>query len=141
MQMEMLAPAAVLVAWSLVMLIWMAALRLPALAKLKLPPEQTRGGRGSDLDGVLPAEMQWKAHNYNHLMEQPTIFYALVAIFAIGGATQTDVMLAWAYVVLRVVHSLWQAVVNTIPVRLTLFTIGSVVLTVMAVRAVMLTLA
>ncbi len=140
MQMESLAPAAVLVAWSLVMLFWMAALRLPALAKLKMPPEKTRGGRGSDLDGVLPAEMQWKAHNYNHLMEQPTIFYALVMIFAIGGATQTDVWLAWGYVALRVVHSLWQAVVNTIPVRLTIFTLGSVVLVVMAVRAVMLTL-
>lgn len=44
-------------------------------------------GRGNDLDGVLPAEMQWKTHNYNHLMEQPTIFYALVGIFVIGGAT------------------------------------------------------
>ena len=140
MQMEMLAPAAALVAWSIVMLLWMAATRLPALAKLKLPPEQSRGGRGSDLDGVLPAEIQWKAHNYNHLMEQPTIFYALVAIFAIGGATQTDVWLAWAYVAIRVVHSFWQALVNTIPVRITLFTISSLVLAVMAVRAVMLTM-
>ena len=139
MSMEMLAPAAVLVAWSLIMLLWMAALRLPALAKLNLPPEKQRGGRGSDLDGVLPDEMQWKAHNYNHLMEQPTIFYALVAIFAIGGATQTDVWLAWAYVALRVVHSLWQAMVNTIPVRLSIFVLGTVVLVAMAVRAVMLT--
>ena len=140
MQMEMLAPAAVLVTWSIIMLVWMAATRLPALAKLKMPPEQTRGGRGSDLDGVLPDEIQWKAHNYNHLMEQPTIFYALVMIFAIGGAAHTDIWLAWAYVALRVIHSLWQAVVNTIPVRLSLFVISSVVLVVMAVRAVMLTL-
>jgi hypothetical protein len=58
-----LAPAAALVAWSLVMLLWMASTRLPALAKLKMPPEKTRGGRGSDLDAVLPAEIQWKAHN------------------------------------------------------------------------------
>ncbi len=140
MSTQILAPAAVLVAWSLFMLLWMAALRLPALAKLDMPPEKSRGGRGSDLDGVLPDEMQWKAHNYNHLMEQPTIFYALVAIFAIGGATQTDVWLAWAYVGLRVVHSLWQAMVNTIPVRLSIFVLGTVVLVAMAVRAVMLTL-
>ncbi|TIX51997.1 MAPEG family protein [Alteraurantiacibacter aquimixticola] len=140
MQMEILAPAAVLVAWSIVMLVWMAATRLPALAKLNLPPERTRGGRGSDLDGVIPDNIQWKAHNYNHLMEQPTIFYALVAIFAIGGATQTDVWLAWAYVAIRLVHSFWQALVNTIPVRIALFTISSIVLGVMAVRAVILTL-
>ncbi len=140
MNMPILAPAAVLVAWSLLMLIWMASTRLPALAKLKLPAEKSRGGRGSDLDGVLPAEIQWKAHNYNHLMEQPTIFYALVMILALGGYSQIDVMLAWAYVALRVAHSLWQAVVNTIPVRLSLFTLYSVVLVAMAVRALMVTL-
>lgn len=140
MQTAILAPAAVLVAWSLVMLFWMAALRLPALAKLQLPPERSRGGRGSDLDGVLPAELQWKAHNYNHLMEQPTVFYALVAILAIAGASETDVLLAWAYVALRVVHSLWQAVVNTIPVRLTLFSLGSIVLIALTVSALKATL-
>lgn len=140
MQNAILAPAAVLVAWSLVVLLWMAALRLPALAKLKLPPERQRGGRGSDLDGVLPPELQWKAHNYNHLMEQPTVFYALVAILAIAGASQTDVMLAWAYVGLRVIHSLWQALVNTIPVRLTLFSLGSIVLIALTVSALQATL-
>lgn len=137
---DLLLPAAVLVAWSLVVLIWMAALRLPALAKLKLPPERARGGRGSDLDGVLPPEIQWKAHNYNHLMEQPTIFYALVMILALAGYGPTEVWLAWAYVALRVAHSLWQAMVNTIPVRLTLFSIGSLVLLVLAIRALVVTI-
>ena len=140
MEHQMLAPAAVLVVWSLVMLLWMAGTRLPALAKLKLPPERSRGGRGSDLDGVLPAEIQWKAHNYNHLMEQPTVFYATVLILALAGFTQTDVWLAWAYVALRVVHSLWQALVNTIPVRITLFTVSSLVLLALAIRALSVTL-
>ena len=132
-----LVPAAALVLWSLVMLVWMAALRVPALAKLNLPPEKSLGGRGSDLDGVLPAQLQWKAHNYNHLLEQPTIFYATVMILALAGASALDVWLAWAYVALRVVHSFWQSLVNTIPVRLGLFTIGSLVLVVMAVRALL----
>ncbi|MFC3099678.1 MAPEG family protein [Altererythrobacter lauratis] len=137
---QLLAPAAVLVVWSLIMLLWMAGTRLPALAKLKLPPERQRGGRGSDLDGVLPPEIQWKAHNYNHLMEQPTIFYATVLILALTGFTQTDVWLAWAYVAVRVVHSLWQALVNTIPVRITLFTISSLALLALAIRALLGTL-
>lgn len=140
MQNAMLAPAAALVAWSLVMLVWMAATRLPALAKLNLPPEQTRGGRGSDLNGVLPPNVQWKSHNYNHLMEQPTIFYAVVMVLAIAGSSQIDVWLAWAYVGLRVVHSFWQALVNIIPVRIALFMISSVVLAIMAARALMVTL-
>lgn len=140
MNAPLLAPAAVLVAWSLLMLFWMAGTRLPALAKLKLPPEKSRGGRGSDLEGVLPAEIQWKAHNYNHLMEQPTIFYALVMILVLGGYEQLDVTLAWVYVGLRVAHSLWQALVNTIPVRLGIFSLYSVVLVALTVRALMVTL-
>lgn len=137
MDTAILAPAAALAVWSMVMLVWMAALRLPALAKLKMDPEQSRGGRGQDLDGVLPGPVQWKAHNYNHLMEQPTIFYAVVVILALAGAAQIDVTLAWIYVGLRVVHSLWQAMVNTIPVRLTIFTISSLVLAALAVRALL----
>jgi hypothetical protein len=135
MDTAILAPAAALAVWSMVMLLWMAATRLPALAKLKMDSEQSRGKRGVDLDGVLPASIQWKSHNYNHLMEQPTIFYAVVIMFAlVGSAEQFDIWLAWAYLVLRVVHSLWQALVNTIPVRLTLFTISSIILTILAVR-------
>lgn len=137
MNLEMLAPAAALAVWSMIMLMWMAVTRLPALAKLKLDPEKSRGGRGQDLDGVLPDSIQWKSHNYNHLMEQPTVFYPVVVILALAGGTQTDIYLAWAYVGIRVVHSLWQAVVNTIPVRLTLFTISSLVLTALAVRALL----
>lgn len=135
MNTAMLAPAAALAVWSMVMLLWMAATRLPALAKLKLPPEQTRGGRGSDLDGVLPDTIQWKAHNYNHLMEQPTVFYVVVVILALTGASMLELYLAWAYVGIRIVHSLWQALVNTIPVRLTLFTLASLILTALSVQA------
>ena len=63
MQAQMLAPAAVLVAWSLVMLFWMAGTRLPALAKSGAMKNAKPGGRGQDLDGVLPDSLQWKAHN------------------------------------------------------------------------------
>lgn len=140
MTIEMLAPAAALALWSMIMLVWMAGTRLPALAKLDMPAEKTRGGRGSDLDGVLPDETQWKAHNYNHLMEQPTVFYAVVIILALVGGSQLDLILAWTYVGLRVAHSVWQAMINTIPVRLTLFVISSLILTAMAVRALLATI-
>lgn len=138
MDTAILAPAAALAVWSMVILVWMAATRLPAIAKMGLDPQKTRGGRGSDLDGVLPASIQWKSHNYNHLMEQPTVFYAVIIIMALAGEWQTlDVMLAWTYFGIRVVHSLWQAVVNTIPVRLSLFTVSSIILTILAVRTLL----
>jgi len=141
MQAQILAPAAVLVLWSLLVLVWVAATRFSAMAKSGVdirtaPP----GGRGVNLDGVLPDSVQWKSHNYTHLMEQPTIFYATVAILAIMGAGALDVLLAWIYVGLRIVHSLWQATVNRIPVRFTLFAVSTFCLTVLAVRAVMATL-
>lgn len=106
MQKEMLAPASVLVLWSLVMLVWMALARLPALAKLGGLANAKPGGRGQDLEGILPDAINWKSHNYSHLMEQPTLFYAVSAILALTGASAVDVALAWTYVGIRIVHSL-----------------------------------
>ena len=141
MQAQILAPAAVLVVWTLAMLTWTAGTRLPAMRKLGVdlktaPP----GGRGQNLDGVLPDSVQWKSHNYAHLVEQPTVFYATVVILAIVGAGAADVLLASAYVAIRIVHSLWQATVNRIPVRFTLFLLATACLLVLAVHAVMATL-
>lgn len=138
MENTILGPAAVLVLWTLIMLAWVAATRFPAIAKsgmdLKASPP---GGRGQDLDAILPPNINWKSHNYTHLMEQPTIFYAVVAILALaghGGGINTT--LAWAYVIIRIVHSLWQSLVNTIPVRLSLFMISTGCLLALAINAV-----
>ena len=148
MQAQILAPAAVLVLWSLVMLFWIAFTRFPAMARLsrerKAAGDSTRmasaGGRGQDLDGVIPNRAVWPSHNYTHLMEQPTIFYPTVLILAIMGTTEVDVLAAWIYVAFRIVHSIWQATVNTIPVRLVLFFIATGALILLAVRAVIATL-
>jgi hypothetical protein len=141
MQAQILAPAAVLVVWTLLMLAWTAVTRFGAMAKAGVdirtaPP----GGRGVNLDGVLPDQVQWKSHNYAHLVEQPTVFYATVVILAIVGAGAADVLLAWAYVAIRIVHSLWQATVNKIPVRFTLFLLATACLLVLAIHAIMATL-
>jgi len=142
MQAQILAPAAVLVLWTLLMLIWMAAVRLPALRKAiggglgKAKP----GGRGQDLDGVLPDPVNWKSHNHTHLHEQPTLFYATVLILALLGPHPLDMLFAWAYVAIRMVHSLWQATVNTLPVRFSLFLLSTICLVVLAIDAAKLAL-
>ena len=141
MQAQILAPAAVLVLWSIVMLFWMAGTRLPAMKKLGSGVGEAKpGGRGQDLEGVIPDHVNWKAHNYAHLMEQPTIFYATVVIIAMMGAGSLDVLLAWIYVGLRVAHSVWQATVNKVSIRFLLFIGSTVALVILAVRAVMMTL-
>lgn len=132
---SLLAPVFALVLWTLVMMTWMLARRLPALKAAKLPLEKFVGGRGTDLDRILPAKVNWPAHNYAHLMEQPTIFYAtVIGLALLGQATALNVMLAWTYVGLRVAHSIWQAQINTIPVRASIFFLYSVVLLVLAVN-------
>lgn len=138
----MLAPAAVLVLWTLVMVGWTAVARFGAIAKtgvnLKGSPP---GGRGQDLEGVLPPKANWKAHNYSHLVEQPTIFYPVVIILAVaGGESPVNLALAWAYVGIRIVHSFWQSLVNTIPVRFTLFFLSTACLIWLSINAVILTL-
>ena len=84
---------------------------------------------------MIQPQINWKSHNYTHLLEQPTLFYAVSIIIALTGATKIDVVLAWGYAGLRIIHSLWQALVNTIPVRLTLFVVSTGLLLALAIRA------
>jgi hypothetical protein len=140
MQAQILAPAAVLVLWSLIMLVWLAATRLPPLFKQPGGLAAAKpGGRGADLEGVLPDDINWKSHNYTHLMEQPTLFYATVVILALMGPNEGDVAIAWGYVALRIVHSIWQATINKVPVRFTLFILSTICLLLLAIHAFELT--
>lgn len=134
---NILASAAALVIWSLIVLGWMTATRLPALARAGVDMSANRGGRGQDLERILDARVNWKAHNYTHLMEQPTLFYAVIAILALSHYGEPQVIAAWAYVGLRVVHSLWQGLVNSIPVRLGLFIASTLVLMFLAISALL----
>lgn len=131
-----LAPAVALVLWSLFMLGWLAVTRLPAMARTGIQLSGLVGGRGADLEGVLPASVNWKSHNYTHLMEQPTLFYAIAIILAlVGSGDGINAKLAWTYVGLRIAHSLVQALWNRVAVRFALFGASSLVLAILAVNA------
>ena len=140
MSAPILAPAAVLVLWSMIVLFWMAFTRFPALKKAGIDLSKGRGARYEQVEGSLPDRVNWVSHNYTHLMEQPTLFYAVVAILALAGDTSAlNLGLAWAYCGLRVAHSLWQGLVNQVPVRFLIFLLSSLCLLVLAVNAVRLT--
>lgn len=136
---DLLLPAVALAAWTFVMWAWMYATRIPAIrqAKMRLDPTLPRGEQMA----TLPAEVRWKADNYNHLFEQPTLFYPMVIVAAlVPGSGTVELGLAWAYVGLRVVHSVFQATVNKIEVRFALFFLSSLVLLGLVVRAGLLLL-
>jgi hypothetical protein len=133
----MLGPVIALVLWTFVMWAWMYVTRIPAVqaARMRLDPAAPRGEQMNQ----LPASVRWKADNYNHLFEMPTLFYAVALTLALlGDFSNLSLGLAWAYVGLRVVHSVWQATVNVIVPRFSLFVVSSLVLLALAIRATLL---
>ncbi len=138
MTQPILLPVATLVAWTLLMALWMFATRIPAMQKAKMHPEKAKH-TGGETWAALPTEVRQVADNYNHLMEQPTIVYALALVIAISGeAGSIDVWLAWAYVALRIVHSIWQATKNVVMIRFYLFLASTALLFPLAGRALYL---
>jgi hypothetical protein len=127
--MEILRPVAVLAGWTMIMWLWMYATRLPAMTKAKVDPDKLANDPTTTLDDLLPANVQWKAHNYNHLHEAPTVFYAVaISLAIIGQGGGLNAKIAWAYVGLRIIHSLVQATVNKVLVRFLLFALSSLCL-------------
>lgn len=131
-----LTPVLALIAWTLVMWLWMYATRIPAMQKAGINAAKMK--EKSEMD-VLPRKVRQVADNHNHLHEQPVLFYALVFYIHLTGGTGDAVFigLAWSYVFLRIAHSLYQALVNFIPVRFVLYVLATIVLIVMTVRCVL----
>jgi len=132
-----LIPVVALVAWSLVMMGWMALTRFAAFKQMgiglaTIPP----GSRGVNLEGKAPDFIMWKSHNYTHLMEQPTIFYAITITLALMDMGHgINYWLAWGYVGLRILHSLIQATVNIVAYRFAVFSLASLCLLGLTVHA------
>jgi hypothetical protein len=134
MQMSILTPMLALIVWTFVIWFWMYATRIPALRAQGIDSAKIK--RKEDIES-LPLSVKQIADNYNHLHEQPTIFYALVLYsHLVGVHDELNVWLAWTYVALRVIHSLVQCTTNFVPVRFLIFSCGSLVLMTMTVRNV-----
>ena len=137
---QIILPVIALVVWSLVMWVWMYVTRLPAMKKAKIKPDP-HAVNGEQL-ATLPAEVRWKADNYTHLMEQPTIFYALVfSVHLIGEGHGLNLWLAWGYVLLRVIHSFVQTLGNIIELRFCVFLLSTLCLFGLTINAALALLA
>lgn len=136
MHSDILQPMVVLIAWTIVMLAWMLATRLPAMKAAGVDMAKLVGTKASDADRSLPPQAQWKVHNYNHLMEQPTLFYAVCTVLALSSTGNgINAWIAWAYVGLRIVHSLIQATSNRVRDRFVFFMLSSLMLVALTLHA------
>jgi hypothetical protein len=136
--MTMMAPVLALIVWTLIVLVWLYARRIPAMRKAGIDPAKIKGSESYASMPPMDPKAVWVADNYNHLHEQPTIFYALCIYSHLTGvADEINAGLAWAYVGIRVVHSLIQVTSNFVPVRFVVFNIGSLVLMIIAGRNVL----
>jgi hypothetical protein len=132
-----LLPVVALVGWTLLVMLWMLVSRMAEFRRLGVSFSNIpAGSRGVDLEGRANPSAQWKSHNYNHLMEQPTIFYAIAITLALMGMGEgMNYWLAWGYVGFRVLHSLVQSTVNIVAYRFTLFALATLCLAALTIHA------
>ena len=138
--MDILKPVVALAIWTMVMWVWMYATRIPAITALPKTddPNADVGWTGAKLEGLIKPSIQWKAHNYNHLHEAPTVFYAVALVLALTGQGDgVNLTVAWVYVGLRVVHSIFQSTVNRVAPRFLLFVLSSIALMALITQAAM----
>lgn len=132
--MDILQPVVALLAWTMVMWLWMYATRIPAMNKAGIKPDDARNTGA--LASLLPEQVQWKANNYNHLHEAPTLFYAVAIVLAIiGQGDGLNTIIAWAYVGLRVAHSIVQATINRVAIRFGIYALSSLALMALILHA------
>jgi hypothetical protein len=133
-----LAPVVALICWTLVMWLWMYATRLPGMKRAGIDAKDLVGTNGADLRARIDPRWQWPADNYNHLMEQPTIFYAVCLVLAmVGWGHGINATIAWVYVGLRILHSLVQVLSNRVLVRFAVFSLATLALIALAIHAAM----
>ena len=117
-QISILLPVLTLAFWTFIIFAIMAPARFYFL-RMKHP--QT-AAHTKNLKGLLPPWTERVADNYNHLFEQPVVFYAIaLSISVINNIEPLMIQLAWVYVALRVLHSIVQITFNFVPLRFTLF--------------------
>jgi len=130
-----LLPVFVVGALTIVMMVMMISTRIPAMTAAGIDAQDAQ--RTSVLGGRLPARVEFIADNYNHLFEQPTVFYAVAISIAVLGHTDAlHVQCAWAFAILRILHSIVQVTANIVLVRFGLFIGAWIAVAIMVVREI-----
>lgn len=114
----MLYPVFALAAWTFLVLMRLAATRF----KSELRPADFVIGESER----VPLKARLANRNYQNLLELPVLFYVVCLLLYVGNAASgTAVWLAWAYVALRVLHSLVHLTYNNVMHRFAFFALSN----------------
>ena len=132
-QLALLTPVLTLIIWTFIIFLIMA------FGRVSFMNNPQDAAESKDYKDNLPAWVNRTADNYNHLFEQPVAFYAVtLSIALINNFDILVVQLAWAYVLIRVIHSLIQLTINIVLVRFFLFASGWLIIAFMAFSQIFL---
>ena len=127
-QIALLTPVFILILWTFTIFLIMS------YGRTRFMKDPQDAAHTKDLKGTLPAWVERTGDNYNHLFEQPVAFYVVtLAIALINSIDPLMMQLAWAFVILRIIHSLVQLTFNLVLVRFMLFLIGWLIIAYMAI--------
>ena len=132
--MTILHPMFAMIALTAVVCCLLLASRVPSIIRHF---GRLQGAMHSDeLRPRLGKRMRFITDNYNHLFEQPVLFYALaVYLYLSQSSDELQVQLAWGYVALRTLHSFIQLTSNNVSARAVVFIASMMVLLLMVVRS------
>ena len=132
---NILHPMLAMIALSGFLIVVLLASRLPPI--IKYWGDLQFAEHSEDLRPQLPKPLRLITENYNHIFEQPTLFFATCAYIYMAGQTDAlNVGLAWAYVGLRLLHTITQVTSNNVTLRVSFFATSSASLVAMITREV-----
>ena len=126
-QVALLTPVFVLILWTFIIFLIMA------YGRVKYTKNPQDAAHTNNLRGTLPNWVERTSDNYNHLFEQPVAFYAItISIALMNNFDPLMIQLAWAFVILRIIHSIVQLTFNTVLIRFGFFAAAWLVIAYMA---------
>ena len=124
-KLDILYPLFALAVWTFLVLLLIPFVRVRSVRRREIAPSDFKFGESS----AVPPAVSIPNRNYMNLLELPMLFYVVcLMLYVTGGASPLAVSVAWAYVALRVVHSIIHLSYNHVLHRLAAFTLSNAAL-------------
>jgi hypothetical protein len=133
-KLDILYPLCALAAWTFLVLLLIPFVRVRSVRRREVRPNDFKYGESA----AVPPGVSIPNRNYMNLLELPMLFYVVcLVLYVTAGGSSLPVAVAWAYVGLRIVHSLIHLTYNQVIHRLSVFALSNAALVLLWVMAAM----